>query len=244
MQHTRFTAVLILAVALLLGACGSRQSTTTPTPTTTPTQTTTPTPTTVDAGLPAKAAAAVPQPADFPAGFAAQPDEPGQGLAVETLWAELMKCLGVDGGAQRNALATSPTFLRGLATQARGTVEYTSAATATAIAGGLSGPKAPGCLKEAFVADVTRSKPQGSTTGSVNVAAAAAAPVQGATAGTTMSWRINATVNLQDLVVPLFQDFIVSFNRGTVVRMLFLNPGSEFPQDLEQSVVAKVLARA
>jgi hypothetical protein len=238
MQPTRSTAVLVLAVALFVGACGSGQSTTAPPPPTTlPT-----TSTTVDPALPAKALAAVPQLADFPAGFTAQPNDPGQGLSVETVWAELMKCLGVDAGAQRMALATSPTFLRGLATQARGTVEYTSAPTATAIAAGLSGPKAPGCLKDAFVADVTRSKPDGSTTGTVNVAGVA--PAQVAAAGTTMAWRINATVNLQDLVVPLFQDFIVNFNRGTVVRLLFLNPGSEFPQGLEKSVVANVVSRA
>jgi hypothetical protein len=46
------------------------------------------------------------------------------------------------------------------------------------------------------------------------------------------------------LKVPLFQDFSVVVNKGTVIRMLFLNPGSEFPADLEKSLVDKVVSRA
>jgi len=87
---------------------------------------------------------------------------------------------------------------------------------------------------------VDRSKPEGATPGAVKVT-----PSDVTVAGKkALSWRINATVNLQDLVVPLFQDFVVIVNKGTVVRTLFLNPGSEFPQDLEHTLLEKVAGRA
>jgi hypothetical protein len=128
----------------------------------------------------------------------------------------------------------------GLATQARSTVEYGSEPSATAAANALSGPKFQDCANQAFKADVERSKPEGSTAGSVQVA-----PRDfGQFGQKTLAWRINATVNLQDLQVPLFQDFLVIFNGGTVIRLFFLNPGSEFPQNLERMLVEKVVSRA
>jgi hypothetical protein len=49
---------------------------------------------------------------------------------------------------------------------------------------------------------------------------------------------------LDELQVPIFQDFLVFFDGDTVVRMFFLNPGGPFPPNLERSLVDKVLARA
>ena len=192
-----------------------------------------------DPTLVAKAQATTLQTADFAAGFEAQPDEPGQGLSIDLVWKELLQCLGVKRPAP-TGLGTSPTFLRGLATQGRSTVEYTSEKAAATLATALAGPKAPACLNKVFAADLDRSKPEGATPGPVTVTPRDIAPA----GQKTMAWRINASVNLAELVVPLFQDFIVIFNGGTVVRMYFLNPGSEFPQDLERSLLDKVVARA
>ncbi len=186
-----------------------------------------------------KAKAATLQHADFPPGFEPQPEEPGQGLQIETLWAELSRCLAVDSTAGRTGMATSPTFLRGLATQARSTVEYTSEATANAIFTALAGPKSQTCLNEAFGADVKRSAPEGAVPGQVAVAALAAPPA----AQRISSFRVTVTLDLDGLKVPLFQDFLVAFERGAVVRFFYLNPGAEFPQDLERSTVQKVLSR-
>src|SRR5436190_875230 len=83
-------------------------------------------------------------------------------------------------------------------------------------------PKATDCLSTGFAADVNRSKPDGSKPGPVKVAPRTIAPV----GPRVFSWRINASVLLDELEVPLFQDYIVIFNRGTMIRLLFLNPGS------------------
>lgn len=193
-----------------------------------------------DPALAAKAVGANLQKADFPAGFEAQPDEVGQGLGIDQVWSELTRCLGVERTAPPAGTATSPTFKKGLATQGRSSVEYTTEPVATAMATALAGPKSADCLMKAFAADVDRSKPEGAKPGLVKVT-----PREAAVAGQkVLSWRINASVNLDELVVPLFQDFTVIFNRATIIRLLFLNPGSEFPQDLEKTVVDKVVARA
>jgi hypothetical protein len=203
-----------------------------------PTTTTTPPP---ERPLTGRARAAVLQPGDFPDGWKAVPESDGGGLSIETVWDELTRCMGVDDAAQREAIASSPTFSRGLATQARSTVEYTSQSSATAMAAALDGPKFAGCAKDAFNADAKRSAPEGATPGP---AAVAPLPVTTPPGPKTYSYRINVTMNLGELQIPLFQDFLVVFNKGTVVRMLFLNPGSDFPPDLERSLVADVLARA
>jgi len=236
-------AGLVFLVALSATACGGGGGKDTSSPTTTAGAPGVTTPTTTpgtDPALIAKARAAVLQPVDFPAGYEAQPEEPGQGLGLDTLWAELTRCLGVENTAAPAGRATSPTFKKGLATQGRATVEYTAEPAASAVAAALVGPKSQDCLNKAFAADVDRSKPDGATPG----------PVKVTTSDVTLAgkkvlaWRINASVNLQDLVVPLFQDFVVVVNKGTVIRMVFLQPGSEFPQDLERALEEKVVSRS
>jgi hypothetical protein len=246
-MNKRHAAVLALVAALSATACsgGGGNSTSSPTTTVAAGSTTVPgtTPTTTpgtDPALVAKAKAAVFQPGDFPTGFEAQPEEPGQGLGLDILWTELTRCLGVENTAPPAGRATSPTFKMGLATQGRATVEYTTEPAASAVATALAGSKAPDCLNQAFAADVDRSKPEGATPGAVKVATSDVT-VAGKKA---LAWRINASVNLQDLVVPLFQDFIVIVNKGTVVRMVFLQPGSAFPQDLEHTLEEAVVSRA
>lgn len=240
MRGSRGIATLFV-LTLAAGACGSGggaaeqagvgPAVSTPAPETTPT--------TSSAAMVAKAQAAVLQTADFPPGFQPQADAPGEGLDIERLWGELTGCLGVSTTA-KGAAATSPTFLRGLATQARATVEYAPDSTATAVAAGLGGQKFQSCAKEAFGADVKRSAPGGAVPGPVAVAPLAGPPPVGAKA---FAYRINVTLDLEGLKVPLFQDFVVVLDHGAVIRMLFLNPGSEFPQDLERSLIEKVVAR-
>ena len=186
----------------------------------------------------ARAAAAVFQAADFPAGWAPQP--PDEGLGLDTIWADLTRCLGVDTTADRAAAATSDTYLRGLATQARSTVEYTTPLTATAVSTALGGPQFQQCAKDAFAADVKRSAPEGAVPGPVE-----SAPLDVPTPGPKISaYRVNVTINMQELQVPLFQDFLVVFDGEALIRMLFLNPGSAFPPDLQRTLVEKVVSRA
>ena len=245
MRGSRGVAVLF-ALALVAGGCSSgggagNQAGVSPVVSAgTPETTTAFTPTTSAAAMVAKAQAAVLQTSDFPPGFKPQPDAPGEGLDLERLWGELTGCLGVSNTAKGTAVATSPTFLRGLATQARATVEYVTDSTATAAAAALGGQKYQSCAKEAFGADVKRSAPAGAVPGPLAVASLDTPPV----AARTFTSRITVTLDLEGLKVPLFQDFVVVFDRGAVIRMLFLNPGSEFPQDLERSLIEKVVARA
>jgi len=194
-----------------------------------------------DPALVSKAKAATLQPTDFPAGFVPQPEEKGQGLGIDLVWSELTRCLGVEATTPPAGVGTSPTYKLGLATQGRSTVEYVGEPRAAALATAFAGPKAQQCLTQVFTADVDRSKPEGATPGAVSVMPRDAPVTSGQKA---MAWRINASVHLAELTVPLFQDFMVIFDHGTVIRMFFLSPGSEFPQTLERSLVDTVAVRA
>jgi hypothetical protein len=231
--------VAFASAAILLASCkggSTRVSAGTTTVPTTAAPTTVP-PTT-DPAKAAKAQAAVVQATDFPPGWGTQPEDAG--LNIETVWRDITTCSGVQQAAPDLALATSPTYLQGLATQVRSSVEYTTPAAASAYASVLTGPNFTKCATDAFAADVNRSKPEGSTAGPVTVT-----PRDYQQYGQkTLAWRINAIVDLGGLQVPLYQDYIVIFNGGTVIRLFFLNPGAEFPQNLEKSLVQDVVSRA
>lgn len=248
MKRPALVAVLAVS-ALLLAACGGdgdgepggTRTSTAPSPSTS----TTP-PSTIalvegtDPALTARAQAATLQPGDFPTGFEPQPEEPGQGLNIETVWRDLTQCVGVENAVPPAGRATSPTFRRDIATQGRSTVEYTTEPRAAAVAAALAGPRAQECLMRAFVADLDRSKPEGSTPGPVTVT-----PRDVAQLGQrTLAWRAEASVDLSGLAVLLFQDYLVVFDGGTVIRLFFLSPGAEFPQQLEQELAQKVFSRA
>jgi len=248
----------VLALTLLAGACGGGTTKAKPTTTLESTSTTLESTTTLEAtttavpatsssvpvtaaaDMTAKAKAATLQQGDFPPGFPAQPDDPKSGLHIETLWGELLACLGVPK-VQPAGIATSPTFLRGLATQGVSTVEYTTAAAGAAVSTALSAPKFQACSTQAFTADLDRSKPEGSTPGTVSVARRDYAPIG---AVKVNAFRINATVLLADLQVKLTQDFFVIFKDTAIIRLFFLNPGADFPQDLQRSLLEKVVGRA
>jgi hypothetical protein len=245
-MHRRSAILVLLITALLAAACsgggddGASPTTIASTIPPGPGSTSSTTPGT-DPALEAKAQAATLQTSDFPPGFQPQAEEPGQGLNIDLLWQELTRCLGVESNAPSAGKATSPTFLRGLATQGRSTVEYTTEQRANAVATALAGPRALECMTRSYEADVDRSKPEGATPGPVRAATREITPPPGYRA---LSWRINASVNLAELVVPLFQDFTVLFKAGTIIRFYYLNPGSDFPQDAERAMVEKVAARA
>ena len=245
-KHRALTSLCVVS-ALFLAGCGSGDDdgdaggTTAPPSggvTTTATGAATTTTPAKDPAKAAKAAAAVFQASDFPAGFAPQPED--EGLGLDAIWSDLTGCMGVDTAADRAGTATSATFLRGLATQARSTVEYTTPSSSAAVATALAGPKFQQCATDAFAADVKRSAPEGGVPGPVEIA-----PLDVPTPGPKISaYRVNVTINLQELQVPLFQDFLVVFDGEALVRMLFLNPGSAFPPELQKTLVDKVVARA
>lgn len=184
----------------------------------------------------AKARSAILQDGDFPPGYKADPEAE---LHLEATWGDLVRCLGVDERGQPLGIATSPTYRQGLATQARSTVEYMAEPSAKALATALAGPKFKECATEAFTTDAKRSAPEGATPGPVEVT-----PLDFPNlAETTSATRINVTMNLAELQVPIFQDFLVFFDGEAVTRMFFLNPGGPFPPTLERSLVDKVLAR-
>jgi hypothetical protein len=193
-------------------------------------------PTTTVAQDPAKAAkakAAVIQPGDLPEGFKEQPAE--DALDQDTTFREIISCLGVSANGQGSA--SSPTFVRGVATQMTSTVEYFATASAQPIAMAFAGsPKLDACAKEAFASDVKRNAPPGLEPGEITVARLEF-PKSGLL---TSAFRIKAPVG----PIEITQDFIVVFNTETISRFTFLNPGQPFPSDLQQSLVAKVAGRA
>jgi hypothetical protein len=175
---------------------------------------------------------------DFPPGWRKQ--EPDLGLALEPLWSDLARCLGLGQQGRTLAVATSPTWLRGLATQAVSTVEYVERDKAGAIAAALDSPERHRCTTEAFDADARRSGPEGGVPGPSSVT-----PLDFPNLGERV-WasRVNVVFKLDELEVPVFQDFLVIFDGDAVTRFFFLNPGSPFPPELERTLVGKVVERA
>lgn len=254
MLRMRRGPIVLLVATVFVAGCSSGSKTKTGSNTTLPastvaasTTTTVAAPATTNPALVAKAQAALFQAADFPAAFKPQPDGGGtcpasasscSSLNLEQIWSDMLTCLGVHDAPY--ATATSPTYLEGLATQARATVEYTSASSAGAIATAMAGPMYQSCATTALTADAKRSAPPGGTPGQVTVS-----PLSVPLVGQKVSAiRANVTMNMQGLQIRIFQDFVVAFNGGTVVRMFFLNPGSAFPQTLEQSLMQKVVSKA
>jgi hypothetical protein len=241
-RHCVFLTLLLTAV--LAASCSSKSTntatTTVPASTSTSAATTSTSATSGsgNTGLQARAAAAGLQASDFPAGWQAQ-DAQGSNLNLDTTWQAILSCTGVSD--QPMATATSPTYLRGQATQAQTTVEYTSASSAAALAAAVAGPKFQGCLTDAFNAAAKSNAPPGAPAPPPVMISSLTAPAVGQKAYAT---RINVTMMAPGLTINIFQDFLVIFNGATVMRMLFLNPGSAFPPDLEQTLVTNVVNRA
>ncbi|MBW3548407.1 MAG: hypothetical protein KY452_09780 [Actinobacteria bacterium] len=186
----------------------------------------------------AQAEAAILRMEDLPEGWREQPPE--EGLELEATWQDLTSCLGVEGPEQPLGIATSPTFVRDLATQVRSTVEYMPEAQAQELAAALAGPEFQQCATEAFEEDAVRSAPEGGVPGPVEVS-----PLEFPELGEqTLAWRVNVTIDLEGLEVPIFQDLVVVFDGEAASRLMFLNPGSEFPPELQRTLVETVVDRA
>lgn len=237
MRHHRALAP-VLATVLLLAGCGGGDAGEGATGTTTSAPTSSaPAPVSADPAKEAQAKAAVLQDADFPPGW--QQQEPEEGLDLETTWRDLTACVGVEGAGETLAIATSPTFLRGLATQARSTVEYMPEPQAQSVAAALDGPKFQECATKAFAEDAGRNAPEGGKPGPVEVK-----PLEFAELGErTFAWRATFNLALGDMQVPIVQDLVAVFDEGAVSRFMFLNPGSPFPEDLGRSLVETVVGR-
>ena len=182
-----------------------------------------------------RARAAVLTKADLPADFgeqtrAATPDH-------ETTWQELLACLDQDPVAGRAALATAPTFLKGMGTQVTSTVEYKDTdATVAALAATFAGPAFVACAQKAYAADVPRNAPSGLRAGPVVVA-----PLEAQTLGqSTSAYRATAKVG----PVQITTDFVTVFKDRAIVRHVFISPFEPFPPDIRLAAVEKVAGRA
>ena len=231
-------AFLAIASLVLLSCGGGSKGTLQAGPSTSAQLTTTSPASTLSTAISAeRAKGATLQLVDLPAGWKLQ--EPGEGLDLDIIWRDITRCLGIDA-AEATPGGTSPTFLRGLATQAQSTVEYPTESTAGAIGGRLAGTQYQQCATGAFTDDVKRNAPEGGRLGPVSVV-----PLDVPHLGARMfASRIRVDISLDELKVPIYQDFLVVFTRQAVIRFLFLNPGAAFPGDLEQSLVATVVGRA
>ncbi|MEO5679392.1 MAG: hypothetical protein ABIS47_06965, partial [Acidimicrobiales bacterium] len=247
-RHLRSRPWGVGAAAILLAGCGggaadkgaagtTASSGPPPSPATSSAPAST-SPPAADPAQEAKAQAAVIQLTDLPSGWKVQADD--SGLQLERLWQELTGCLGVQSQGRASAVATSPTFLRGIGTQARSTVEYLPAPASQAVVTALGGPKLQGCATEAFQADVKRSSPQGGVPGPVTVAALPFSKL----GSTTLAWRATAVIDLDGLKIPINQDLVVVVKGESLSRIAFLSPGEPFPSDLQRSLAEKVVNRA
>ncbi|MGH9125114.1 MAG: hypothetical protein ACRDZ8_10370 [Acidimicrobiales bacterium] len=263
-KRVSIPAVLVLVVVMVAAGCGggsgkAATTTTVAVPSTTATTVPATTSTTAvnTAALTAKATAALWQQADWPTAYKMQSDGMGtcpntsaacDSLNLETIWQEVTSCVGVTDTPE--AKAVSPTYLEGIATQARVTVEYTTPAAASAIAAALTGPKFDGCMTTAFTADAKGVAESGGFTPSASTVSALTPPSEPSLpAGTSVSSsRINVTMTLGSgtaaLQVHIYQDFLVYFNGGTIVRFFFLNPGGPFVVSVEQPLIMKVVTAA
>lgn len=228
---------MVMAAVLLLSSCGDDDNAETATNRTSSTSAAPTQPASPDAAKDAQAKAAVLQATDFPPLFRVH--EPGEGVEVEVIWENLIRCLGVNQSGRPLGLATSPTYVRALATQAQSTVEYMPQPSAEAIATAFTGPRLNNCAGDALSADAAREH-EGSEVGEVEVSAFDFPPM----GGTTSATRVKVTLNLPERRVPIFQDLIVVVDGESVIRVVFVNPLEPFPEDLQRSLVEKVVSRA
>lgn len=235
----------VLAACLLFAACGGDDededgaaTTTTAADETESTQPSSTVPASADEAQKAKAEGAVLKLTDFPEGWGEH--EPGQGLALELTWNDLLGCLGVEESPDQPAgIAVSPTYLQGVGTQARSTVEYVAEDRAEALAAATTSGDYNRCITEVFTEDAVRSAPEGGTPGPLTVT-----PLDFPTLGDrTSATRIAFEMKVGELTIPINQDLIVVFEGGTISRFTFLNPGGPFAPALQRSLVEAVVDR-
>lgn len=192
------------------------------------------------AGEQARAEAAVLALADLPAGWRAQAEEDRPDH--DTTWQALADCLEIEDPSQAAvAAATSPTFVSGVATQVTSSVAYLgSEEQVQAVAAAYTGEQSLACASEALASDVERNAPPGGTVSEVQVAAFEFPDMEDAVA----AYRAMARIDLGEVTVPIVMDVVTIFDGRAMSRMVFLNPGEPFPEELQRSLTEKVVGRA
>lgn len=193
-----------------------------------------------DPAISTKAEAAVFQTSDFPSGWSSIDGSRG-GLALETIWWNLTRCLGVRFALKSTGDVTSETFLRPVATQAQSTVEYARPGPAIqTVRAALESPAFSKCAEDVFGDAIGWSAPAGASVGAVSVGPLEA-PVR---TDHVFAAQITAPVTLPDLTITIVQDFVVVFDDSSVTRMLFLDAGKPFDPQLERTLAEAVVGRS
>ena len=212
--------VLLLAVLGVAGCSGDKEG-----------------PAATDASLEARAKRAVLKQSDLPEGWA---KGTGTGLAAghEQAWVDIRDCIGageeIDAGAVR---ATSGPFESGGA-RVESIVTYVNAEQASGFALSMASLDAVDCGREALAAEAVRDAPQGET-----VARQEVAPLSLPRLANAASWAARSTTTYSSGPVVV-TDVVVLISEGALCRLAFVNEGGPFPQDLQQSLIEKVVSRA
>jgi hypothetical protein len=186
--------------------------------------------------LDARAKRAVLQPGELPNSWARVPASSQSDH--EQAWAQLRDCLsggqGLDGGA---VSATSGAFSSGGA-RVESTVAYVNADRASEFAFSLASTGSRACGQTALAAEAGRNAPPGSAVKGRHVE-----PLPLSRAGGGSAWGMRSTTTYS-AGPPIVTDLVVLVKDGALGRLVFVNEGGPFPQDLERSLVEKVAGRA
>ena len=156
-------------------------------------------------------------------------------------WQDLANCLGLADTGRGLGSATSPTYVRGVGTQVTSTVEYETDSLAQQIVTALSGNKFQACAQAAYASAVGRDAPSGGQPGAVHVTPFDV-PKQGQL--TSASQAMFTLVMGGGLNIPIVQQFVIIVNGDAIIRMTFVSPVSPFPIDIQEPLIAHVVARA
>jgi hypothetical protein len=251
-MQTRRILVALMIAALVSGGCGDddgdvatdSSTTTTAADTTTTSEAAAGKGASATGAQGAKAKAAVVQLSDLPAsGWREQ--APEDTPDHETTWQALATCLGIgDLKQDETGSATSPTYVTGLAQQVTSTVAYVPVGRAGEIAAAFASDKFEGCAKTAIADDVARNAPEGAEVVSVDVV-----PLDLPRLGAlTTSYRATGMLTIgPGIQITVYTDVVAVFSGPAISRLVFINggpAGAPFPDDLERSLVEKVVTRA
>jgi hypothetical protein len=182
---------------------------------------------------------AVMKAADVGAGWSAVP---GDQLRPEAIWTDLLGCLRLgDAGAGRVPEARSPTLAQGAGFMVASAVWYVTDDRVQKISAGLSGNKAEQCARTALAADLEKGRAPGSST----VGEVQATPLRlPSISQNTWARRGIATFDLGGKKTAEVLDFVVVVNGNAVSTLAFKSAGGPFPQQLQITLVNKLINRA
>ncbi len=187
----------------------------------------------------AKAQAANPKPADFPAGWNSKPHEalPGE----DELAAEIAECVGISPPSTRaSAQVRSPDFTSGFATSATSVITFVrSEEEAAADAAALAKPQFAECAQPGYAKQIQAVGPEGATVSGVTVTRSKF-PAYG---DRTVSYRVKGNIDIGQIQITVNIDLVWIFKDRAEVFLTFSNPGGPFPPEVARSVAAKVVER-